>query len=438
MAFDCVIVDFRNSDKNLQTLKDQFPYATVVPFVGSYFELITKMIQQCRTEYLWVTSTLCDYTNFDFDFIPEQFQTAQLHTWAVEGQEEGDTFLVPKHFSDQGIKYLRDFKDVNYHNTDLTYDYAYDVIKYDLSNNFLLGKESAPIGKYFQYSENKTKKQFFISYWEDCKIYRNGKDFYIPYEATSYIHTQVYDYPRIFDTGLDIEKDCFDITYISNGEPFEQQHFDKLQTHVEKHNLPNRLYWTRNVPGRTEAYKKAARDSSTEYFYAVFAKSVVHEEFMFDYTVDRGKSPRHYIFHADLPEVGLQYGTFNINLYSKRLCLETDDDNVLDFTLSKPHEVVSQLANTAMLAPDEYTAWKNGFREVSKLIYWNRKKPTVETTYRIRKWLECNHPWLSKGAIDGKKFVEEIDYNYDDLMSTYSWDFCRERFKSLYPQQDFY
>ena len=159
---------------------------------------------------------------------------------------------------------------------------------------------------------------------------------------------------------------------------------------------------------------------------------------MFDFSVDRGKSKRHYIFHADLPEVGVQYGTFNTSLYNRTLCLETDDDNVLDFTLSKPHEVIPVLANSALLAPDNYTAWKNGFREVSKLVFWNNSRPTVETSYRIRKWLACNNEWLKKGANDGKEFVEDIKFDYDQLVQTYTWDFCREQFRKKYPEQPFY
>lgn len=438
MAFDCVCVNFRNNKDNLETIKKRFPYAVEIPFVSSYYDIIKKEIINSRTEYLWILSTLCDYSNFDFDYIPEQHQQKQLHTWSVAEQKEGDTFLVPKNFNNQHIKFLRDYKDINYHKHTCDYDFAYDVKKYDLSNNFLFKKQPAPIEKYFQYSESNEKKKFFISYWEDCKIYRDGTDFYIPYEAINYITSQVYDYPKILKISDNKQKDIFDITYISNGEPFEQKNYEILKNHIEKHNLPNRLYWTKNVLGRTAAYKKAAENSNTEYFYAVFAKSVVDEKFMFDYTVDRGKSRRHYIFHADLPEVDLQYGTFNTSLYSKSLCLETDDENVLDFTLSKPHEVVPLIANKALLAPDSYTAWKNGFREVSKLVYWNKIKPTVETSYRIKKWLECENTWLSNGANDGKKFVEEINFNYNELLQTYTWDFCREYFKKKYPEQDFY
>ena len=170
--------------------------------------------------------------------------------------------------------------------------------------------------------------------------------------------------------GEEDKKDCFDITFISNGEPFEDKNFKILQEHLQKNNLSNKLHWIKGVDGRTKAYKKAAETSGTEYFYAVFAKSIVKDDFRFDYTVDRGLSKRHRIFHARLNELDLEYGTFNIDLYSKSLCLATPDNNILDFTLSQPHEVVPIVASESLLAPDPYTAWKNAFREVSKLVLW--------------------------------------------------------------------
>ena len=385
MAFDCVCINFRNSTRNLDTIKNIFPYAVEIPFISSYHDVIKKEIKNSRTEYLWVLSTLCDYSNFDFDYIPEQHQKSQLHTWSVMGQAEGDTFLVHKSFLEQQPQYLRNYKDVNYHTASYGYDFNYDVIQYDLSNNFDMANKHAPLGKYFQYSEDKQKKEFFISHWEDQKIYVDGTTYFIPYTALNQIKEQVYDYPNIFEISKNQNVDCFDIIYISNGEPFEEQNYKALKEHVEKHNLQNKVQWVRNVHGRSKAYRKAAECSNTEYFYAVFAKSVPVDTFHFDYTIDRGKNKRHYIFHARLEELDLEYGTFNINLYNKTLCLRTDGD-ILDFTLSQKHEVVPIISNTAMLCPDNYTAWKNAFREVSKLIYWNKNKPTVETAYRIKKW----------------------------------------------------
>ena len=436
--FDCVIVDFQNKKSSKEMLLKKFPFAFVVPFVSSYHYVIKKVLDDITTTKFWLVSTKVDYSNFDFDFIPEQHEQYQIHTWSIEEQKEGDTFLMPKKFPTD-LKFLRDYKDINYHKYPANYDFDCLEIKYDLKSVIdNLPKSKSSLSTYIKYCENKDTDNFYPSYWEDLKIYRKGTTFYIPNKALSQIKTQIYDYPLIQEIENIDTKDCFDVAFISNGEPFEQENFDILRDHLKKHKLGNRLYWIRNVSGRTNAYKKAADESSTEYFYAVFAKSRVSDWFRFDYTVDRALSKRHRIFHAHLRELDIQYGTFNIDLYSKTLCLGTADDKILDFTLSQPHEVVPVVASETTLAPDNYTAWKNAFREVSKLALWQNKKPTVETRFRLNKWLQTDNEWLAKGSQDGKRFTEECEYDEDKILQTYTWDFCREKFKSLYPTETVY
>jgi len=358
----------------------------------------------------------------------------------VEGQKEGDTFLIPKKFTVQQIDYLRDYKNINYHTTNtISYDYDIAESPYNLSNNIdCLTKVSGPACKYIKHFEIKDDKKIYPSFWEDLKIYIDGTTFYIPNAAVDKIHTQIYDYHLLYRLQNNLEKDCFDIAFISNGEPFEETNYNLLKTHLQKNDLKNRLYWVRGVDGRTAAYKQAAEQSGQEYFYAVFAKSQVDKDFMFDYTVDRAKNKRHYIFHARLKEVGLEYGTFNIILYSRSLCFNTPDNRILDFTLSSKHEVVPIVANTALLCPDNYTAWKNAFREVSKLILWNKQRPTVETGYRIEKWLSTDNTWLKRGAHDAKKFVEDSNFDIVKIEETYSWEFTKETFAKLYPAEQYY
>lgn len=441
MSFDCVIIDFKNSrsDYNVKVIRGQFPHAKVIPFVGSYLDMARSLLADVRTEYTWMLSSRVDYTVFDFDYIPEQHQRTQLHVWNNKNQKEGDTLLFPKCFLDQNIRFLRDYRDVNYHEYDVQYDFDFYDLQYDLSNviHNIPSLQSSNT-KYIRYYETPDDTRFYSSYWEDLKIYKDKNTFYIPRKALDSIKTQIYDYPLLYVINESDKRDCFDIAFISNGEPFEDRNFERLKAHIGKNNLPNRLYWIKGVDGRTKAYKKAAETSGTEYFYAVFAKSMVNDDFMFDYTVDRALSKRHRIFHARLSELDLEYGTFNINLYSRSLCLQTPDDNILDFTLSQPHEVVTTVASEAMLAPDPYTAWKNAFREVSKLVLWQNKKPTVETRHRLKRWLETDNQWLSKGAHDGKRFTEECEYDEEKILKTYLWDFCREKFRSLYPTQNFY
>ena len=441
MAFDCVIVDFNNKDskRNLAVILQKFPHARTIPFISSYFDIVKSVLVESSTEYQWLLSSKIDYTDFNFDYIPEQHQSIQLHVWGNRGQDEGDTFLFPKCFLEQEVRFLRDYKDVNYHVYDGHYDFDFYDLEYNLSNVISnLPKIQSSSSRYIKYYEKHIDINFYPSYWEDLKIYKDGTTFYIPKKALEDIKTQIYDYPLLYTINEPVEKDFFDIAFISNGEPFENDNFQILKDHLEKNNLKNKLYWIKGINGRTKAYKKAAAESNTEYFYAVFAKSMVKENFMFDYTVDRGLSKRHRIFHAQLKELGLEYGTFNIDLYSKSLCLDTSDDNILDFTLSQPHEVIPVVASESLLAPDNYTAWKNAFREVSKLVLWQKQKPTVETKHRLKKWLDTDNKWLARGSLDGKQFTEESDFDEDIILQSYTWDFCREKFKSLYPAETFY
>jgi len=441
MAFDCVIVNFNNKDskRNLAVILQKFPHARTIPFISSYVDIVKNVSIELGTEYQWLLSSKIDYTDFDFDYIPEQHQSTQLHVWGNEGQDEGDTFLFPKCFLDQEVKFLRDYKDVNYHIYNGQYDFDFYDLEYNLSNVISnIPKIQSSSSRYIRYYEKNTDTKFYPSYWEDLKIYKDGTTFYIPKKALEDIKTQIYDYPLLYTINQPAEKDFFDVAFISNGEPFENDNFKMLKDHLEKYDLKNKLYWIKGVDGRTKAYKKAAEESNTEYFYAVFAKSMVKENFMFDYTVDRGLSKRHRIFHAQLKELGLEYGTFNIDLYSKSLCLDTPNDNILDFTLSQPHEVVPIVASESLLAPDNYTAWKNAFREVSKLVLWQKQRPTVETRYRLKKWLDTDNKWLAKGSVDGKQFTEESDFDEDIILQSYTWDFCREKFKSLYPTETVY
>lgn len=376
MAFDCFIIDFKNSKSktNIDKISAVFPYARVIPFVGSYLQIARSVLKESRTQHTWMLSSKIDYSDFDFDYIPEQHQAAQLHVWNNQGQNEGDTFLFPHNFMEQDVKYLRDYEDVNYHSYDVDYDFDFLDIQYNLCDVIdSLPKHSVANCAYIKYSEVSDAKTVYPSYWEDLKVYIDGTTFYIPGKALDSIKTQVYDYPLLYTLSDKKENDCFDIAFISNGEPFEQHNFDRLQKHIKEKNLKNKLHWIRNVDGRTKAYKKAAETVSTEYFYAVFAKSMVRDDFMFDYTVDRGLSRKHRIFHARLNELDLEYGTFNINLYSRSLCIETPDDNILDFTLSQPHQVVGIVASESLLAPDPYTAWKNARSE--KYRNWSYGRP---------------------------------------------------------------
>ena len=52
--------------------------------------------------------------------------------------------------------------------------------------------------------------------------------------------------------------------------------------------------------------------------------------------------------------------------------------------------------------------------------------------------MATEHKWLARGSKDAKDFVKECAYDEDKILKTYTWDFCRSKFKSLYPTETFY
>ena len=78
--FDSVQVRFKDT-KNMQS---PFANTRVVPFVGSYFEILKAVVEDIKTEYFWFFSNFVDIKNFgglDLDFVPEQHERGQIHVW---------------------------------------------------------------------------------------------------------------------------------------------------------------------------------------------------------------------------------------------------------------------------------------------------------------------------------------------------------------------
>ena len=90
MAFDCYCIDFQNkkSKENINKIKQVFPYVKVLPFIKSYYDLSRVVVESANTEYVWMLSSKIDYTKFDFNYMPEQFEAKQLHTWSCPTQKK--------------------------------------------------------------------------------------------------------------------------------------------------------------------------------------------------------------------------------------------------------------------------------------------------------------------------------------------------------------
>jgi hypothetical protein len=234
--------------------------------------------------------------------------------------------------------------------------------------------------------------------------------------------------------------ESLDVVYISNGEPDAEKYYKQLQrvlaqklsTIVNFSKFVNRLHRVSNVNGRVAAYQAAAKVSTTQWFFAVFAKLEVSMDFDFNWQPDMWQEPKHYIFNAKNPVNGLEYGHMGMIAYNKRLVLENNNPGI-DFTLSQPHESVPLLSGTAHFNQDPWTTWRTAFREVIKLKMFMETNPTLETEHRL-------HTWTTKAvgncclySIEGAKaaveYYDAVNGDAEQLQLSFEWDWLREKFK---------
>jgi len=184
-----------------------------------------------------------------------------------------------------------------------------------------------------------------------------------------------------------------------------------------------------NVNGRSAAYQAAAKISTTNWFFAVFAKLEVNPDFNWAWQPDYWQEPKHYIFHARNPVNGLIYGHQAMIAYNRRLVLSAQSSGI-DFTLSQPHEVVPILSGVAHYNQDAWTTWRTAFREVVKLKHFQSVSTTVETEYRLKKWLSVANgdysEWSIRGSEDAVEYYTSVRGNYEDLKLTYEWQWLKD------------
>ena len=449
--FNIYYVDHGNetSRHQYEYLRVENPDIVLTRFVDNYLDTFKRIMTTATTEYVWIINSVCDYSTFDFTWQPEPWQREMIHVFPSDNQERGDTFYIHvESFKSQMIELdlLDWFNVINYCEDQRVYRFDTPIHYYD-SDDLVSEIKNYTFKTPYAVFTNQKNMQLLVApcLWTRKdrvirRLSRSGATCVVPRDIKADLKTQIYDYPYISDQ-KPVINDYFgnrnvgglDIVYISNGEPDEERWYDHLcyqSNHTAK--------WVRGVNGRTAAYQEAARQSSTPWFFAVFAKlEVLGNEFpWYEWTPDYFQEPKHYIFNSRNPVNGLEYGHQGMIAYNKRLVLENNTPGI-DFTLSQPHESVPILSGIAHYNQSEWMTWRTAFREVVKLKHFMATDPTVETEHRLRVWSDENYlkhvefaEWSVWGAKDAIAYYDEVDGDYEKLKLSFEWAWLNERFKA--------
>ena len=417
-----------------------------VRYFDNYKDTLIRLAKSIGTEheFVWVCSSICDYTDFDFSWHPSHWQYNLLHVFASDEQKFGDTFFmhVPSFAARAETVELLDWYDCNFVDSYRSVPRRpMPVIKHNLDSHADAVQTQDFSGPLAIFSTGTTASQGLrppaVSLWREktktiVPLSPGASGVIVPKAAIPYIKTQLYDYPYIDKTHCNDRVDeLMDVVFISNGESMAHANWQQLL------NVCERAKRSDGITGREAAYKAAAKISTTPWFFAVFAKTEVLPDFKFDYQPDRMQQPKHYIFHSKNPVNGLEYGAMNINLYNRQLVLDTQPG--LDFTLSAAHEVVPICASISRFNTDPWVTWRSAFREVLKLQREVDRGADVEIQYRLNTWLTKaqgeNAQWCLQGAADAARYYQSINGDYDGLKLSFDWAWLQDYYYSLYYQR---
>lgn len=445
--YDIVVIDHGNSELNsvVGLLKNKVANKNVstISYSDSYLTTIKNIIDKQpakKDHYIWICSSVCDYTNFDFSYVVDPFAREQLHVFPSGIQKFGDTFFVDVNKAKEVINELTNleqFDKVNYNQTmkvnrlpepvivvnddthcnsiDKIIDFPYAT--FITSDNIdITATDIEPMNLWS--SETKT---IYVTSTGATRIT-------VPKEAKDYVKKELYEYPYIKRKSNLVSSTPMDIVFLSNGETMADENYAHL-LNITKH-LPNRVVRVDGVNGRVAAYHKAAEASNTPWLFTVFAKLTINPKFNFDWQPDRMQVSKHYIFHAKNPVNDLIYGHQAMIAYNKKLVLANQGQG-LDFTLDDEHEVVPLVSGTAHYNTDEFSTWRTAFREVIKL----KNDPSDISKDRLDAWLTKavgNFAEYSiKGALDASEYYDEVDGDFDKLKLSYEWDWLRNKFNEI-------
>lgn len=438
--FDIFIMDMGGHASNVKYLSDRFPHAKILRWTD-HLGSIRRAIKQSRTRFTWVISSCIDYNDFDFDWEPVPWQAHQIHCWPSGDQQFGDTFLVPtQHWCQQesSLLQLEQYQDVNFEHHSLP-RLPWQIIHYQ-EDTLPQALESARCETPYVLFANKTCDKAFDAWlWREQPVVSLSSDngcSLIPRSAHTEIKEQIYDYKWLIKVPDRISSEPLDIVFISNGEHGAEHHFECLRQAVQQHHYQteNRIHRVKDIKGRVGAYQAAAKISTTPWFFAVFAKLQVNEDFDWTWQPDLWQRPKHYIFHAYNPVNHLVYGHQAMIAYNKELVLSNTAQG-LDFTLDQPHEVVPIISGTAYYDNDPWTCWRTAFREALKLRH---SLPDVENEYRLQQWLDksdgINGHWSQRGAQDAMLYYDASRGDFNELKKSYEWAWLASYAMMLHPE----
>lgn len=439
---DLYLIDHGNDESAavLETLTELVGTVSCIKYNKNYLHTLKDLVETRtfrKEDYIWVCSSICDYTDFDFSYVCDLSDLNSVYYFSDQINKFGDTFFINVDKLREILSKLRNLhslhsispKYIELKNSPQRLPHPVFVVTEDTHTEFAKYKHNFPYALYITQDNTKVivPKVEFISLWETSKnvisMTTGSTHAVIPKEAESYIKKELHAY-RIYSPNI-VKSDPLDIIFLSNGEKCAEENYQHLLSATK--GISNRIVRVDGITGRAKAYHAAVQASNTPWAFMVFAKLKVNPDFDWDWQPDRMQIPKHYIFYATNPVNGLEYGHQAMIAYNKNIVLDNPGVG-LDFTMDNDHAVIPANSGIATFNVDAFTTWRTAFREAIKL----RDDTHIDSKERLNIWLTVGNSdfgeYSVKGANDAVSYYEEVNGEFEKLKLSYEWEWLKNRF----------
>lgn len=413
---DIFVWDFGGHQQNIEQILQQYPDAKVLRYFGTHLDMFKKTVKKAKKDSVWILSSCCNYDEFDPFWLPDWHNQNQIHVWASGDQQFGDTFWVDVESAKQCID---DLEELEYFSKGITWHSSgYARLEWPINHvethdlhRAISNHKFSSVYEYFVSPGSTLGSTVDESIWKKRRLIaynNNGHVVLTPRDALNAISDKILSYPYIkYHKCEKSTQKPQDIVFISYDEKNADLTWNQL-----KNRFP-RAKRVHGVDGMLNAYQAAAEQSSTPWFFAVFGKTQLVDDFAFDFCPNYLESSGNYVFYAYNPVLDHSYGNGGVILYNRDWVLDLDSQSHdIDITMTTDLFNIPRISCVNNMAADPWTAWKTAFREAYKLKYYSEQRPNIQDEYHLHLWLTREN---TKHGIWSRRGAEQAVKHYNSL-----------------------
>jgi hypothetical protein len=141
---DMFFVDRGNTEvkERFEALRAKYPNIQKTRFLNSWVDTINRCINRSNTDLCWILNSEYDYSDFNFNYYPNEWQIKMVHVFGTQWSHWGNTYMVNKNTFAEDTKYIKIIEHLSNLNfvkdrKALATNNLYDIILIDHGNSDL-------------------------------------------------------------------------------------------------------------------------------------------------------------------------------------------------------------------------------------------------------------------------------------------------------------